>query len=114
MGFGLLICVVPLYWAKTKADSMRDNMQQLSREVAEEQKQVAALEAKYATLNRFNRLESAATELGLKPISGSQISNLSELDRVAPIKRHDSDNSGSVIANDGDNTQISNDKGSSE
>lgn len=86
MGFVLLICIVPLYWAKTKADSMRENMQNLSREVAEEQKKISELEAEYAYLNRFDRLESAANQMGLQPINGSQVSNFSQLEKIAPLK----------------------------
>ena len=86
MGFVLLICIVPLYWAKTKADSMRENMQSLSKEVADEQKKISELEAEYAYLNRFDRLEAAANKLGLQPINGAQITNLSQLEKVAPLK----------------------------
>lgn len=68
---------------------MRENMQDLSREVAEEQKKISELEAEYAYLNRFDRLEAAASKMGLQPINGSQISNFSQLEKVAPLRNNE-------------------------
>ena len=85
MGFGLLLCIVPLYWAKTKADYMRDNMQNLRKDVSEEQKKISELEAEMAYLARFDRLEAASKRIGMKPIDGSQLRSPSELELIAPL-----------------------------
>jgi cell division protein FtsL len=87
VGFGFLLCLLPLYWAKTQADKMRDHMQNLAEEVAEERQQVQILEAELAYLSRFDRLEKVASEkLGMAPINGRQISRIEDLDTVAPIR----------------------------
>lgn len=86
MGFGLLACIVPLYWAKTEADKMRDHMHQLQVDVAKERREVQVLEAQLTYLSRYDRIEKVASEkLGLSPITGAQIADLSDLDKIAPI-----------------------------
>lgn len=86
VGFGFLVCLLPLYWAKTQADKMQGHMRNLARDVATERQQVQILEAELAYLSRFDRLEKVATEkLGLAPISGRQIGRIEDLDVVAPI-----------------------------
>jgi cell division protein FtsL len=86
LGFGFLACLVPLYWAKAQADKMRDEMHRLQAEVAKEQKNIHTLQAEISYLDRYDRLENAAkNELGLMPVDGAQIVQMSQLDMIAPL-----------------------------
>lgn len=100
VGFGFLVCLLPLYWAKTQADKMRDHMQDLAKDVASERQQVQILEAELAYLSRFERLEKVASEkLGLAPINGRQISRIEDLDIIAPIIANAAQKAGAINGN---------------
>lgn len=86
LGFGFLACLVPLYWAKTKADNMRDNMRDLQAQVAAEKKAIHTLEAELSYLTRYDRIEKVSVEtLGMGPIDGAQIVEIKDIDMVAPF-----------------------------
>ena len=86
MGFGLLACLVPLYWAKSEADRMRNHMQNQEAEVKSARKKVKTLEAEVAFLSRYDRIEKVAIEeLGMAPLSGVQIVDIKDIDKIAPI-----------------------------
>lgn len=85
MCFGVLALIIPLYWAKTKADSKFEHMRELSIEVEKAEKAVHALEAELAYLERYDRVEQSGVELGMVPQKPVAIKTLSELDQIAPI-----------------------------
>lgn len=85
MCFGILALIIPLYWAKTKADSKFEHMRELSIEVEKAEKAVHALEAELAYLERYDRVEQSGVELGMVPQRPVAIKTVSELNEIAPI-----------------------------
>lgn len=86
LGFGFLVCLVPLYLAKAQADKMRDNVHKLQADIAKEKKQIRTLRAEIAWLGGFARIEnSARNELGMKPLDGSKVKTFEEIDQIAPL-----------------------------
>ncbi len=93
---------MPLYWAKTKADNMRDNMRKLQAEVAAEKKAIHTLEAELSYLTRYDRIEKVSVEtLGMGPIEDSQIVDLKDIDTIAPFPQKNmvEENSQQIILN---------------
>jgi cell division protein FtsL len=87
VGFiGLVGFAFGLYWAKAEAQSARETVVSLQKEVEQEQRAVRTLEAEVAWMERPDRLEATAREkMGLVPISADNTSSLEDLDRIAPL-----------------------------
>ena len=65
---------------------MRLHMKDLQTEVKEARKTVHTLEAEVSYLTRYDRIEKfASEELGMTALNGSQIAQINEIDRIAPI-----------------------------
>lgn len=93
----MLACLVPLYWAKSEADRMRDHMHSLQSDVKDARKSVKTLEAEVAYLSRYDRIEKVAVEqMGMAPLDGSQLADISDLDAIAPIITENSDKAKSL------------------
>lgn len=87
VGFaGLVVFALGLYWAKAEAQSARENVITLQKEVEAERRAVRTLEAELAYSERPDRLEATARgQLGLVPLAAGQTATLDTLDTIAPL-----------------------------
>lgn len=86
MVLGILLAIVSLYWAKTSADKMRNNVKHLQKDIAEERAKISEIEAQITYFTAYGRIEDVAkSKLGMVPINGPNVATLDELDEIAPI-----------------------------
>jgi hypothetical protein len=83
---GLMVFAVALYWAKAEAQSAREHVIALQKDVDTKRRAVRTLEAEVAFLERPDRLEAtAAGQMGLVPLRAEKMANLNDLDQIAPL-----------------------------
>ncbi|GIU66258.1 cell division protein FtsL [Candidatus Phycosocius spiralis] len=83
---GLVALAFALYWAKSEAQTVREQVIQLQGEVEAERRQVRTLEAELAFIERPDRLETAAIgQLNLEPIAADRIATIEQLDQLVPL-----------------------------
>lgn len=83
---GLVGFALALYWAKAEAQTAREQVVQLQKDVDTERRAVRTLEAEVAWMERPDRLEATARQkMGLVPMSAEKTATLADLDAIAPL-----------------------------
>lgn len=83
---GLVGFALALYWAKAEAQTAREQVVQLQKDVDTERRAVRTLEAEVAWMERPDRLEATARQkMGLVPMSADKTASLDDLDTIAPL-----------------------------
>jgi hypothetical protein len=83
---GLVGFALALYWAKAEAQSAREQVVSLQKDVDTERRAVRTLEAEVAWIERPDRLEATARQnMGLVPLKADKTATLEDLDTIAPI-----------------------------
>jgi hypothetical protein len=83
---GLVGFALALYWAKAEAQTAREQVVSLQKDVDTERRAVRTLEAEVAWMERPDRLEATARQsMGLVPLAADKTASLDELDQIAPL-----------------------------
>jgi hypothetical protein len=83
---GLVGFALALYWAKAEAQTAREQVVSLQKNVDKERRAVRTLEAELAWMERPDRLDATARgKMGLTPVTAQNTVSLADLDKVAPL-----------------------------
>jgi hypothetical protein len=83
---GLVGFALALYWAKAEAQTAREQVVSLQKDVDTERRAVRTLEAEVAWMERPDRLEATARQkMGLVPMAADKTASLDDLDAIAPL-----------------------------
>lgn len=83
---GLTLLAVLLYWAKSEAQAVREQVIVLQDKVEQERRAVRTLEAELAWLERPDRLEKVASSaMGLAPVTADRIGTERDIAAAAPL-----------------------------
>jgi hypothetical protein len=83
---GLVGFALALYWAKAEAQTAREQVVSLQKDVDAERRAVRTLEAEVAWMERPDRLEATARQnMGLVPMAADKTASLDDLDALAPL-----------------------------
>jgi hypothetical protein len=81
----LLALAAGIYALKSQADAKGDALRKLESQINSDRAAIRMLEAEIAYHAQFNRVEAAATTMQLVPVAASQIAQVSDIERLAPL-----------------------------
>lgn len=81
----LLALAAGIYALKSQADAKGDALRKLESQINSDRAAIRMLEAEIAYHAQFSRVEAAATTMQLVPVAASQIAQVSDIERLAPL-----------------------------